>query len=284
MYSSEELVIRQQVIEQIHRNKVFEIPTIYNDFVLDYDMFTDTIICVNYKKKRKRNPIELPFFVEKIDKNCFNQLRFLEGINLHKNLKEIDNYAFYLCDKMYSVDFGICDDLERIGDSAFYYCQYLNNITINNNSLNYIGANSFKDCICLKTIDINSPLKKIDKGAFLACKSLNKINIKSSEDLIIGEDGFLTTNKSLNFNISANNILFLIWSLSNNSFCSINITSKSNRVMFYPNSFTHSLCDDFDLEYKNFFINDIPVSKKDFNKIVNTKTALLWENGELKII
>ena len=119
MLTNEELKYREYLIEQITRNKVLNLPTYCDDFQLDYKVDTDSLICTNYKKRRKRNSFKIPDLIDEIGHNCFSQMKQLEGIEFSKNLKVIGESAFHHDCYLYALDFNQCPDLYRIRKCIF---------------------------------------------------------------------------------------------------------------------------------------------------------------------
>ena len=74
----------------------------------------------NYAFYGARNTIE----------NCY----FEEG----SKLKTIQNYAFYKCEKLLSIDLSVCKELNSIDSYAFYSCTSLQNILLPD-SISIIG-------------------------------------------------------------------------------------------------------------------------------------------------
>ena len=68
------------------------------------------------------------------------------------------------------------DDVAKIGDSAFYGCSSLTNITIPN-SVTSIGNGAFVRCTSLESITIPDGVTSIGEWAFLDCTSLESVTI-----------------------------------------------------------------------------------------------------------
>ena len=66
-----------------------------------------------------------------------------------------------------------------IGDSAFYNCSELTNVTISN-SVTHIGHRAFRGCSGLTTINIPNSVSSLGASAFSGCSSLTTVVIPSS--------------------------------------------------------------------------------------------------------
>ncbi len=73
----------------------------------------------------------------------------------------------------------IPDDVEAIGDYAFYYCSSLKNITIPEN-VKSIGASAFEGCTSLESIIIPEGVTKIAPNTLRECNSLREVTIPVS--------------------------------------------------------------------------------------------------------
>ena len=146
--------------------------------------------------------------------NCSN----LESLNLSSdsNLKTIGNYAFSNCSNLASLNLSSASNLNTIGNYAFFNCTSLNTeinipngittigdscfrksgikkLTINNNTLESISSNAFRECASLQSVEITSKssnLKIIGESAFRECVELTKADIKTSSIEIISSYAF----------------------------------------------------------------------------------------------
>ncbi|NRT75542.1 leucine-rich repeat domain-containing protein [Clostridium beijerinckii] len=59
-------------------------------------------------------------------------------------------------------------EIKSIGNSAFYECEYLTDVTIPD-SVTSIGNNAFGRCVSLKSIIIPDSVESIGHDAFYAC-------------------------------------------------------------------------------------------------------------------
>ena len=90
-----------------------------------------------------------------------------ESINGY-TVSQIADYAFYSCSKITSFSItGNCK-IERIGSSAFFDCNTLSSIELNEGLLE-IGVAAFMNCYNLQTITIPESTLEIKKRAFSGC-------------------------------------------------------------------------------------------------------------------
>ncbi len=101
--------------------------------------------------------IELPQEINVLGENCFAYNEDINSFTGSKNLKIIEQNAFYGCCNLERV--CLCDGLERIEKSAFSSCG-------------------------LKEISIPQSVKEIEEKAFLECHSLNKIKLPETLESI----------------------------------------------------------------------------------------------------
>lgn len=158
--------------------------------------------------------ITIPNKITTISYDCFRYCTNLENIALSKNTTNIENFAFDSCMKLKNINienvtyigdyaFENCASLERIiipdgitskctideygwervekniGDSVFYNCTNLKEVTISKN-MEYIPNGIFMNCSLLKEIVLPEGTKKISESAFQSCTSLEKITIPAT--------------------------------------------------------------------------------------------------------
>lgn len=112
--------------------------------VIGYQAFENTHI-----KK-----IDVPYGVNKIDRDAFCECSYLKYVSLPNTLTEI-------------------------GDSAFQNCKSLLSVEIPA-SVVCIGSNAFENCTSLQNVVFNYGLQIIKDGAFHNCTSLSQISIPDS--------------------------------------------------------------------------------------------------------
>ena len=99
--------------------------------------------------------ITVPSKVSELEMSSFENCRSLKSIVFEGNsqLKKIDNWAFYACHSLDSIN--IPNGVQTIGDGAFWGCNYLKLLTIPS-SVASIGENGFDGCKSLSSIRINA--------------------------------------------------------------------------------------------------------------------------------
>ena len=98
------------------------------------------------------------------------------SLKLPKTIRAIDEYAFYKCNQLKSVE--LSDGLETIGSCAFEFSD-IRNIRIPG-TVKSIASDAFKYC-GLETIDMGEYLVEvISKEMFLGCSNLRSIKIPKS--------------------------------------------------------------------------------------------------------
>lgn len=90
----------------------------------------------------------------------------------------IGEYAFFGTNK-YLTTVIFPDSVTKIDSSAFYGCNSLTNVQLNEGLLT-IGSSAFKSCTALAEIQIPKTVTSLDYGAFQGCSALEQISIPSS--------------------------------------------------------------------------------------------------------
>ena len=98
----------------------------------------------------------------------------LKRIEIPKNVKEIGESAFCYCQNLEEVIFH--DDIHTIRSIAFFRNTSLREIKLPKNLTN-LGDYAFAICLSANNIEINENLSEIPRGCFSICSSLKEINI-----------------------------------------------------------------------------------------------------------
>ncbi len=120
----------------------------------------------------------------------------IKAVKIEESITSISSFAFYY---NHMENISIANSVTKIGEGAFYQCEYLKNIktpktvslidkgafincsglrTINiPNGVTEINNNTFYDCWRLETVNIPNSVKIIGLGAFSGCSVLKSINI-----------------------------------------------------------------------------------------------------------
>lgn len=140
---------------------------------------------LHFPTKKQVESYSIPRRVEKIGKFAFESNQLKEVI-FHDKLLSIDNYAFFLCEKLTKVD--IPNSVEFIGESAFSRCYNLKEAHLPEN-LTSISPGLFEYGYVLEKVNFPSTVTSIGKSAFRYCRQMN--SLKLPEGLIkIGDEAF----------------------------------------------------------------------------------------------
>lgn len=89
----------------------------------------------------------------------------IEEVNLPDTLTYLSERAFSLCISLKKVNLTTSSSLQKIGEKAFYQCEYLHTITLPE-TLEEVGASAFEGCIDLVSLNIPSSIKVVGENAF----------------------------------------------------------------------------------------------------------------------
>lgn len=144
--------------------------------------------------------------VKYLGKGAFYACSSLIKYDLSSNIRKIDNFTFYACEKLNDLGNQDPTQLEYVGRSAFYACTSLKSInlsqcprldTIGLMAFGYSGLESvilpeytltqitpyaFYECNSLKSITVPSTVTTIGTQAFFGCDALEEVNFKSEYD------------------------------------------------------------------------------------------------------
>ncbi len=111
----------------------------------------------------------------------------LETVVLSNNLDSIGEKAFYECSNLKNIAFGnSINTLVKIGKEAFGECPSMEVDTLRfGNRLKFIGGYAFQNCDGIKYLEIPYSLDTIENGAFAYCDSLTTVvyNKPNTNDL-----------------------------------------------------------------------------------------------------
>lgn len=102
---------------------------------------------------------------------CLN----LREVVLPASLQEIDDRAFENCRHLQTVTFS-GNNLNRIGNWAFFQCLQLQNITIPE-GVTEIGDAAFYECAYLNEVSLPASIQQIGDHAFASCSRMTKMNV-----------------------------------------------------------------------------------------------------------
>ena len=119
---------------------------------------------------------------------------------IQDGIEMIGDSCFYNCTGLKEIT--IPNSVTYIGENAFYGCESLEEVNIPN-SVTYIGNSAFYKCINLKEITIPNKIRYINDNTFNRCINLKKINIPSSVSDIC-DGAFMNCESLEEINISNN--------------------------------------------------------------------------------
>mgnify|MGYP000254219172 CR=1 FL=1 len=96
---------------------------------------------------------------------------------IREGVEIICDSAFFFCDSLDSIT--ISNGVTSIGNCAFWYCGSLRSVTIPNSVIS-IGGGAFWDCSSLESIDIPDNVTSIGECAFEGCRTLRSVTIPNS--------------------------------------------------------------------------------------------------------
>ena len=117
---------------------------------------------------------ELPSLDENNSWGAFEGCSSLEKVKLPKNLKKIENKAFYRCSSLKEIE--LPETVTDIEWSAFAFCTSLESIKIPKN-VKSIGRSAFYECKKLKSIDIPESVTSIGEWCFGHCYELSEVTL-----------------------------------------------------------------------------------------------------------
>ena len=127
--------------------------------------------------------ITIPNSVTSIGSGVFELCENLTTITINSNAIVSQNYSYENCFKKIFgsqvKEYIIGDEVQSIGDYAFYDCYRLTSITIPN-SVTSIGNWAFDFCSGLTSITIPNSVATIGKWAFSSCSKLSTVTINSN--------------------------------------------------------------------------------------------------------
>ncbi|KAK8892795.1 hypothetical protein M9Y10_030038 [Tritrichomonas musculus] len=133
---------------------------------------------------REIKTVTIPSFIKKIASNAFSY-SLIEKVSIPSQVIQIDEFAFFWCSQLKTVEIPNDSDLQKIGKLAFA-CSSIERFFIPQ-QVKTICEASFTHCYHLKTVEIplNSELQKIERFTFshtkIECISIPKNVIELEE-------------------------------------------------------------------------------------------------------
>ena len=148
-----------------------------------FDKEMHTLLC--YPCGRRDGQYVVPETVTRIEEYAFYHNKYVNDVQIQKNVAAIGMFAFAGCTGLKTVT--IAEGLEQIEAAAFNDCRMENMILPD--SVKTVGVGAFRRCIKLKYITLSNQLTCIDAGTFGDCTALSSIVIPNQVTRI-GERAF----------------------------------------------------------------------------------------------
>ena len=125
------------------------------------------------------------FDLEYVGRSAFYRCNNLKELDLsNTKVSTIGDYAFYLCEYLENVTLPNNSSLEiGVGDYAFYKCGRLKKVVLPNNVVS-IGTKCFYKCVELQSVTIGNGIKEIGDYMFSGCSALEMVSISDSVERI----------------------------------------------------------------------------------------------------
>ena len=144
---------------------------------------------VKYPEKLSDFTYEVPMGITKIGKGAFRWCDNLRKVILPDTVNELEEDAFYHCEKLTSVN--LSDAIKKIGKACFAGCSSLENVTLPQN-LENLESQTFVNCSALTSITIPVGIITIPEETFYGCKNLTEVIMHPDIDSI-GSGAFART-------------------------------------------------------------------------------------------
>ena len=155
------------VLESISVDPENQVFASYDGVLYDKSM-TKLLRCPCAKKS-----VEISSEAKEIDSYAFKMCDVIESLDIPGTVETIGRFAFAYCENL--SDITLHEGLRTIWESAFYYCGITDIILPEN--LTYIGEGAFSKCVGLKNVKLPNDLKTLPDCVFEGCSSLESIRI-----------------------------------------------------------------------------------------------------------
>ena len=134
------------------------------------------------------------YAVTAIGIEAFHNCPALQSVVIPDNVQTIGESAFYLSEEIKSITLG--SGVQTIGGYAFFGCETLVTITIPDN-VQSIGENVFAFCSSLQSVAIGSGVQTIGEGTLENCPALATIDVAVGNPAYCSVEGVLFTKDTL---------------------------------------------------------------------------------------
>ncbi len=124
--------------------------------------------------------------VTNIAAEAFKASNSISSVVMQNNMEQIGEYAFFGC--LYLTQITLPDTLTTIGKGAFEECTALETVKLSKH-VTTVDAFAFRNCTALKTLELNDELATIGASAFWGCKALGEVAIPASVKTV-GDSAF----------------------------------------------------------------------------------------------
>ncbi len=130
----------------------------------------------------------------------------IKSVVIEDGVTSLGDSAFYWCRELTNVT--LPDTLTVIADRAFENCNKITTVKMSKN-VESIGSWAFYGCDSLLSIELPDTLKRIEDLAFHDCKSLTVLNIPASVEYINEDRTFAGSNKLTAINVAEGNAYYV---------------------------------------------------------------------------
>jgi len=123
-----------------------------------------------------------------IDRGAFLYHKNIQNLTLGKNVKIIEDTAFFRCEVLSTVNFN--NSLETIEYRAFADCYLLKEIKLPD-SVTTLGEGCFDGCDSIISVNVPASVTTMERGVFEGCESLTAITVDKNNPNYCSIDGVL---------------------------------------------------------------------------------------------
>ena len=136
-----------------------------------------TLDNINHLFTKQLRTLYLPSKLEVVSEEALKGCQYLSSVVIPTTVVEIAPNAFEDCRSMTSVTFA-GNNVETIGDWAFYNCHSLRSLTLPE-GVEEVGLAAFYGCTYLNELTIPSTMKKIADNGFAGCEKMQTMYVNA---------------------------------------------------------------------------------------------------------